>query len=273
MFVVQKKKILLITYLSSNMKILIAGYGFVGKAVANALKEEHFVVAIDPQYNEYKISEHTDADGIIVCVGTPSTLMGDCSSEQILNVLEQIPVYMPVLIKSTVTPDLVNTIMEQYPDHSICFNPEFLTASNADADFLNQKHMILGGNDPESFWQELFQSVLKECKLYFYCTPTEASMVKYTVNSFLATKVAFFNQINELCENNELDFEVIRRLVAHDIRIGPSHTLVPGPDGMLGFGGACFPKDTWAFTNFAKRAGTPLTIINSAVAYNDKIRR
>ena len=255
------------------MKILIAGYGFVGKAVANALKEEHQVIAIDPQYNEYKIADHLDADGIIVCVGTPSTLMGDCDSEALFEVLAQIPVYMPVLVKSTATPDVINSLVQRFPEHSICYNPEFLTAANANNDFLNQKYMILGGEDPESFWQELFQSVLKECKLYFYCTPVEASVAKYAVNSFLATKVAFFNQLNELCETNDIDFESVRRLVAHDPRIGPSHTLVPGPDGKLGFGGACFPKDTWAFTNFAKRAGVPQTIISSAVMYNDKIRR
>ena len=190
-----------------------------------------------------------------------------------MDVLDQIPVYMPVLIKSTVTPDIIDYIYGRYPDHSICYNPEFLTAANADNDFLNQKYMILGGEDPENFWQELFQSVLKECKLYFYCTPVEASLAKYTVNSFLALKVAFFNEINELCETSNIDFESVRRLVAHDPRIGASHTMVPGPDGKLGFGGACFPKDTWAFTNFARRAGVPQTIISSAIKYNDKIRR
>ena len=255
------------------MKIIIAGYGFVGKAVANSLKSKHDLVIVDPKYTDAKIMDHHDADGIIVCVGTPSTASGQCDPEQVRGVLDEIPIFMPVLIKSTISPDVIEELESRYPEHSICYSPEFLRAVSADKDFADQKYMIIGGEDPECFWQDLFSTVLDKCKLYFFCSMLEASMVKYTANSFLSIKVAFFNQLYDLCQQNGADFEVVRRLVAHDQRIGAGHSLVPGLDGERGFGGACFPKDTKAFRKYAYSLNKPITILDSAVDYNNTIRQ
>ena len=255
------------------MKIIIAGYGFVGKAVANALKSNYDLVIVDPKYTDAKIMDHHDADGIIICVGTPSTPSGQCDPEQVRGVLDEVPIFMPVLIKSTISPDVIEELETRYVDHSICYSPEFLRAISADKDFEDQKFMIVGGEDPECFWQDLFTAVLDKCKLYFFCSMLEASMAKYTVNSFLSVKVAFFNQIYDLCQKNGADFEVVRRLVAHDQRIGTSHSLVPGLDGERGFGGACFPKDTQAFRKYAYGLNKPITILDSAIDYNNAIRQ
>lgn len=254
------------------MKILIAGYGFVGKAVAKALQTKHEVVIIDPKYSNEEIKDHTDADGIIVCVNTPTNEGGYCEAKNIANVLSQVPVFMPVLIKSTVTPNVLTELIDIYSNLSIVHSPEFLRAVSAEQDFLNQKFIIIGGDDPESFWQELLSSVLA-CRMFFYCSPQEASMVKYSINAFLATKVSFFNQLSDLCESNKTDYSVIRQIMTHDPRIGPSHTLVPGLDGERGFGGHCFPKDTAAFLHYAKQADSSLSILNEVVEYNNKIRK
>ena len=254
------------------MKILIAGYGFVGKAVAKALQTKHEVVIIDPKYTTEQIKDHTDADGIIVCVNTPTHEDGYCELNNIVDVLDCVPVFMPVLIKSTVTPNVLTELANLYPDLSIVHSPEFLRATSAEQDFLNQKFIIIGGDDPESFWQELLASVLA-CRMFFYCSPQEAAMVKYTVNSCLATKVSFFNQLSDLCESNGTDFSVIRQIVSHDTRIGGSHTLVPGVDGERGFGGHCFPKDTKAFLHYATQLESPLSILDKVVEYNNKIRK
>lgn len=253
------------------MKILIAGMGFVGTAIAKSLQIKHEVVIIDPKYTTATINDNTDADGIIICVDTPTHEDGYCRVENIANVLSQVPVYMPVLIKSTITPNALTELMSVYPNLSIVHSPEFLRAASAEQDFLNQKFIIIGGDDPESFWQELFSSVL-DCKMFFYCSPQEAAMVKYSINSFLASKVAFFNQLNDLCEKNGTDYSIIRQIMTHDPRIGASHTLVPGVDGLRGFGGHCFPKDTKAFLHYAKQVDSPLTILNEVVEYNNKIR-
>jgi nucleotide sugar dehydrogenase len=255
------------------MKIIIAGYGFVGKAVAAALKPMHEIVIVDPQYTTNEIKYHHDADGLIVCVDTPTGENGIINANNVANVLDEVPVFMPVLIKSTVTPAIVEGFEELYPNLALTYSPEFLRARTANQDFLNQKYVVLGGEDPECFWQELFQTTLPNCKMAFNCTAKEASMVKYTVNSFLALKTSFFNQIADICDNNGLDYDIVRHIVSNDTRIGASHTMVPGPDGERGWGGACFPKDTEAFIQWANRIEHPVTILEEAVKYNRRIRK
>jgi UDPglucose 6-dehydrogenase len=255
------------------MKIIIAGYGFVGKAVANSLKLKNEIAIVDPQYNQDAVADHYDADGIIICVGTPGDSNGACDDSQIRAVVAATPVHVPILVKSTVLPDQVEQLALDFPEHSICYSPEFLRAASANTDFANQKHMVLGGEDPEFFWQDLFTESLANCKLFFNCSITEASMIKYTANTFLATKVAFFNQIYDLCQQNGADYTVIRQILSHDLRIGNSHTVVPGPDGERGFGGHCFPKDTKAFRKYAYGLNTPVTILDQAIDYNKTVRK
>jgi UDPglucose 6-dehydrogenase len=255
------------------MKIIIVGYGFVGKAVANALNTKYNVVIVDPQYTTAELQHHPDADGIIICVPTPSLADGSCDSTHICNVLDQVTnTSIPILIKSTVTPVVTEAINEIYSNLTITYSPEFLRAKTANNDFLNQNHIILGGVDPDGFWQEVFTPILKNCKLYFHCSPTEAALVKHATNAFLATKVAFFNELFDLCNTSGADFDVVRQLITQDTRIGNSHTLVPGLDGQRGFGGACFPKDTAALTHYANSTGTNLSILTSAINYNKTVR-
>lgn len=255
------------------MKIIIAGYGYVGKAIGQALQASHEVVIHDPKYTDYKIIDHHDADGIIICVPTPTIKNGICDPSIIVSVLDTVPVFMPVLIKSTVTPGVLQSLLELYPNHSICYSPEFLRSRSADKDFLNQKYMVIGGEDPECFWQELFQLSLPNCKMIMNCSIEEASLVKYATNSFLALKTGFFNQISEICKKTGLDFDVVRQIISQDTRIGSDHTMVPGPDGAVGWGGHCLPKDTEAFIHWSNIAGAKATLVESAVEYNKKIRK
>lgn len=255
------------------MKIIIAGYGFVGKAVANALKSKHEVVIVDPRYTTNELQFHHDADGLIICVSTPTNENGVCVVDNIANVLDNTPIFMPVLIKSTVTPGIVDGLNEIYSNHSIVYSPEFLRAVTAEKDFLNQRYVILGGEDPECFWQELFQTTLPNCKIVFNCSAKEACLVKYSTNSFLATKLSFFNQIFDICQQTGMDYDIVRHLLSQDDRIGSSHTLVPGMDGDRGWGGHCFPKDTEAFTHWANSIEAPVTLVESAINYNNKVRK
>jgi UDPglucose 6-dehydrogenase len=255
------------------MKFLIVGYGFVGKAVHNVFREHHDCTIIDPLHGDKKIEDHHDADGIIVCVPTPTTEDGINDASIVANVLDQVPLFIPVLVKSTVTPATAKAFDEIYKNHSIVYSPEFLRARTANNDFKNQKYVILGGEDPDAFWHEIFLKTLPDCKIVFNCTAEEACMVKYATNSFLAIKTSFFNQIFDLCVNNGMDFDVVRQLLSQDTRIGPGHTVVPGPDGLRGWGGACFPKDTEAFVQWSTSAGYPATLVKSAIEYNKKVRK
>lgn len=255
------------------MKIIVAGYGFVGKAVKTAFKKKHTVDVVDPKYTDNRIEQHIDADGLIVCVGTPSDKQGSCDVTNILNVLDQTPLHIPVMIKSTVTPDKTQMILEKYPDHSIVFSPEFLRAATAEEDFLSQKHIIIGGDDPLDFWQLLFKETLPNLKIIHRCTEQEACLIKYAVNSFLATKVSFFNHIYDICEHAGLDFDIVRQLVCQDSRIGTGHSMVPGLDGERGWGGHCFPKDTQALILYVRSLGQQFDLLESAVEYNKRIKK
>jgi UDPglucose 6-dehydrogenase len=237
------------------MKIIIAGYGFVGKAVGQTLQTKHQIVIVDPKYTTDQIKDHHDADGLIICVNTPTTEDGVCDIRNIANILDLVPIFMPVLIKSTVIPSVLTDLGELYKD------------------FAEQKFMIIGGEDPEGLWQDTFSSVLPNCKLFFQCTVTEAAMAKYSVNSFLAAKISFFNQLFDICEKNGADYSIVRQMITHDQRIGSSHTLVPGLDSERGFGGACFPKDTEAFLKYTKAIDAPFSILETSVEYNKKVRK
>ena len=97
----------------------------------------------------------------------------------------------------------------------------------------------------------------------------EASLVKYGVNTFLATKVLWFNQFFDVVENENANYNKIISAIATDQRIGSSHTLVPGFDNKRGYGGACFPKDTNAFSTFAPA----FSILKKVIEENNNYRR
>jgi UDPglucose 6-dehydrogenase len=100
--------------------------------------------------------------------------------------------------------------------------------------------------------------------------PEELILAKYFRNSFLATKVAFFNQIHDLCANTGVEYAAVRHIVADDPRIGHSHTEVTDARG---FGGHCFPKDTAAIVHTASLVDVDLSLIKQAISYNRKIRK
>ena len=88
-------------------------------------------------------------------------------------------------------------------------------------------------------------------------------------------KVVFFNQLKEIFERLELEneYETFTNGVRLDKRVGNSHMRVPGPDGRVGFGGACFPKDTKAFVHFFNENKVKFSMLEEAIKVNDKIRR
>tara|TARA_B100001057_G_C22824100_1_gene940638 strand:- start:1139 stop:1894 length:756 start_codon:yes stop_codon:yes gene_type:complete len=249
------------------MKLTLIGYGFVGKAVYEVLKDYHEVKIVDPEYNDNIIDN--DSDGYIVCVPTPATVTGACNMTIVETVIKACPKDKPILIKSTISlegwrKDLLPQAKE------ITFSPEFLTAANANQDFKNQTKMLFGGGNVE-FWNDVF--IL--CKGFdpIYATVEELIFTKYLRNSFLATKVAFFNEVFNLCKTAGIDYNQVKALVGMDERITHSHMQVPGPDGDRGFGGACFPKDTEALLYSTNVLGATLPTLRTAVQSNKEIRK
>ena len=260
------------------MKIGIVGYGFVGKALANGLNDNVEVIKIDPKLNtSSKDLKEFNPNIIFVCVPTP--MMDDGSQditilENALNDLKNYDLRCAVVVKSTVLPDNIKNIGKIFPD--FIYNPEFLREKNADEDFINSKLIIFGGGDSNI---ELLSSFYKKhtkclCKDYVLTDAVSASLIKYTINSFLAAKVIFFNEMFELFNKMQVgeNWENFISFISKDDRIGDSHMMVPGHDGRMGFGGACFPKDTSAIMKYANSLGVDLRILESVIKKNNEIR-
>jgi len=247
------------------MKLTLIGYGFVGKAVHNVLKDYYDVKIVDPKYNDDVIDDKSD--GYIVCVPTPSSDTGACDMSIIFDVIKQCPGDKPILIKSTISLEGWEIISNM--NKSITFSPEFLTAANANEDFKNQKTMLFGGDDID-FWEDIF--ILAKGFTPVYGTIEELILTKYLRNSFLATKVAFFNEVYDFCSSLGINYENIADLVGMDERITKSHMQIPGPDGERGFGGACFPKDTKALMYTGLYYKQPFSILGQVVESNKRIK-
>ena len=177
------------------MNLSLIGYGFVGQAVHEVLKDHYDVKIIDPKYNDNVILN--DSDGYIVCVPTPGGMLQACDMSIVDTVIKACPEDKPILIKSTIS-------LEGYEDlkkynKRITFSPEFLTAANANEDFKKQNRMLFGGADTD-FWYDIF--ILAKGFQPVYGTIEQLIMAKYLRNSFLATKVAFFNEVYDFCSWN-----------------------------------------------------------------------
>ena len=244
------------------MNLTLIGFGFVGKAVHHTLSKHHDVKIVDPSYNDNKIED--DSDGYIVCVPTPSSRDTSCDMSIVKDVIAYCPENKPVLIKSTISLEGWRSLQKY--GKSLSFSPEFLVADNAINDFANQEFMLYGGADYK-FWKDIFPFPLVTG------TVEELIMTKYVRNCFLATKVAFFNDIHKLCQKVDINYDNVANLAAMDRRIGSSHMQVPGPDGELGFGGACFPKDTKALVATGKHYDVELEILKDVIKANKKIRK
>ena len=247
--------------------ILLAGYGFVGRAYYEAFKNTETIKIIDPLYNNSKIKEYPEAEGIIICVPTPQSDDGSCDMSYVLSVVAECPENTPIMIKSTISLEGWKLLKTYYPNHKITFSPEFLRAATAVQDVLDTKYVIVAGGETD-FWTCVYDGAFPGVQTYVL-DPAEAITVKYFKNSFLATKVAFFNQIYDFCEKLGLDYRYVREAIALDDRIGDSHTYVF--EDSRGFGGYCFPKDTAALLSSSKRVGVDLSILEAAVIYNNDI--
>ena len=180
------------------MKIAIAGYGYVGKAVEAYLhKTEHTTQIVDPKYSNMSVLD-TKCDGIIICVDTPANEDGSCDMSNVIDVLNDTHTEKPVLIKSTISIQGWERIKEIFPSHTISFSPEFIRADTAIEDMLNTKTIYIGGGH-YYFWERVLNRPDKAVKIK-HAHPRDLILAKYFRNSFLATKVAFFNQVYDLCE-------------------------------------------------------------------------
>ena len=266
-------------YLKTNsMKVAIIGHGFVGKAIDFGILPEVERLLIDPIYNTKIIDlEEFLPEFIFICVPTPMNNDGSQNIELIKKIIEDISelnLKSIIVIKSTVLPNFLVDFQSQLP--KIIYNPEFLRESNANEDFINSELIIFGGEIQYTNSLENFYKDFTICKSHSY-THTDivtAAFIKYTINSFLASKVIFFNELFHLYNKSGAkdSWKNFITVINHDSRIGSSHMQVPGPDGRFGYGGACFPKDSTAFYEFSKTMQHSMELLGKSIEINNSIR-
>lgn len=258
----------------------IIGKGFVGTAVFEGMKHAFDVLCYDKTKGREHwrddlqggkqallfsdVSEDPiihivkNVDGpIFVCVPTPMKKDGACDTSIVDSVVHKIndvattlfkvghfvhnkPV---VCIKSTVVPGTAARLNDECEHIHVCFNPEFLREASYIEDFKNQDRIIIGGpHAGTKILKQMYQIAYPDVPVT-KTHSTIAEMVKYVTNCFLSVKVGFANEVDQLCQKLDIDYDKVIEYATKDNRLGNSHWSVPGPDGKKGFGGSCFPKD------------------------------
>lgn len=258
----------------SKFKVGVIGNGFVGEAQAFAFSPttDLRIYDIDPLKSTHSKEELDECDFIFICVPTPMRKDGSQDTsyiDKVFNEAVEGPVY---IIKSTILPGTTETLSEKYPTLNIIFSPEFLTERTAKLDMLTQARIVLGGEkELTSKVAELFEQRFMNRHIIQTDSKT-AELIKYMNNSFFATKVSIMNEFKLLSDALGANWSDALYGFAADSRIGDSHLHVPGPDGRLGYGGTCFPKDVNALLKLSKKLNVNLNTILGGWVTNLEVR-
>ena len=269
-----------------DLKIGIIGQGYVGTAIKVGFEPYYDLETYD-KYNEDKstcgLSDMVaECEVIFVGVPTPMNEDGSCHTDIVESVVKEIDEWVSryhkdvspiVVIKSTVPPGTTDRLHRKYKNVNVVFNPEFLTEANFIEDFKTQDRIILGGTRKgTNLLRQVYSKVFPTAHIIKTGSKT-AEMVKYMTNSYLATKVSFANEIYQICQKIDIDYDKVVEYATLDERLGKTHLSVPGPDGDLGFGGHCLPKDLNALIAFAQNLDLEPIVLETGNWVNDKYRK
>jgi UDPglucose 6-dehydrogenase len=243
--------------------------------VARNVKQERLAFATDLK------SAVKGATVIFIAVGTPSR-RGDGHADLTYvyaaarEIAAAVSEFAVIVTKSTVpvgTGDEVERIIrDENPDAKVAVvsNPEFLREGAAIRDFKHPDRIVIGTDDARArgVMAEVYRPLHLNTSPILYTGRRTAELTKYAANSFLATKIAFINEIADLAEKVGANVQEIARGIGLDNRIGQKF-LHAGP----GFGGSCFPKDAMALIKTGQDNEAPMRIVETVVAVNDQRKR
>ncbi len=221
------------------------------------------------------------ADAIFIAVGTPSRRGdGHADLSYVYDAAREVAAaltgYAVIVTKSTVPVgtgrEVERIVRAARPDANfdVVSNPEFLREGSAIGDFMRPDRVVIGAEAERAreVMRRLYRPLyLIETPIIFTALET-AELIKYAANTFLATKITFINEIADLCEKVGADVQDVARGIGLDGRIGRKF-LHAGP----GYGGSCFPKDTLALVRTAESAGSPIRIVETVVAANERRKK
>ncbi|PLX29453.1 MAG: UDP-glucose 6-dehydrogenase [Alphaproteobacteria bacterium] len=218
----------------------------------------------------------SEATVVFIAVGTPQDpITGQANLKAVFQCAETIAKHcsngVVIVTKSTVPVNthlqLSDRISKANPDleFHLVSNPEFLREGSAVHDFLYPDRIVVGTNseEGEQTLRNVYAPLLRHGVPFIFTSLPSAELAKYASNSFLATKIAFINEVANLCEKTGAHIDDVARAMGLDKRIGADF-LKAGP----GYGGSCFPKDTLALSHTAHQYGAPLTIVDAVIKAN-----
>jgi UDPglucose 6-dehydrogenase len=219
-------------------------------------------------------------DAIFIAVGTPNAADGASSDLSYVfgvavEIAHAINSFKVIIIKSTVpvgTSRKVSEIIKRIApaaDFEVASNPEFLREGAAIFDFMNPDRIVIGTDTSraQTTLDEIYQTFSERNLTILHTSPESAELIKFASNGFLATKIAFINEIAALCEGTGANVQDVARGMGLDDRIGAKF-LNAGP----GYGGSCFPKDTRALAALGRQYGAALHIMESVVESNENTK-
>lgn len=233
------------------------GHGFIGKHLADNFEQRGYDVvryALEEPYLQNRAAL-ADCDIVFVAVPTPTTPEG--FDDSILRDVLSIPAAgSTVVIRSTVLPGTTKQLQADFPQLTLLHVPEFLREKQVREDTNQPQRTIVGlpvEDETHRRAAEHVRALLPPAPYTCLCDATEAELIKYGGNCFLALKVVFMNLLYDAAATAGADYEVVANALAADPRIGASHMQVldesghPGAQVGRGAGGHCFPKDLAAF--------------------------
>jgi len=258
----------------NTQKIAIAGVGMVGGALSRyfASKDMDTIVLYDPPQGLGDIASLNAADVVFICVPTPfDDEKNTFDTRYIDEVFAVLASGKIVVIKSTVVPGTTDMYQKKFPQHKIVFNPEFLTEATADEDMQHPHRQIIGYTDSSKDIADDVMQLLPRAPYEKIMRAPEAEMIKYFSNCFYALKVAYVNQVYDLCEKMGIDYDIVKESAKMEPMMGTNHFEI-FHKGYRGYGGKCLPKDVKALVELARLHQVNISLLEDAEAYNDSIR-
>jgi UDPglucose 6-dehydrogenase len=258
----------------------IIGWGVVGQATGKGFGRKHKIIWNNKSdKGSTPVSELCQkSDFVFLCLPTPmkadhSGIDLKCMNQVVDEVAPLLAdTNIPLIVKSTVIPGTTASYAKKYPKVQFAMNPEFLTEINAPWDFLHPDRVVIGAlnEDVANRIARLHRDVMGYKVKIFTTDTTTAEMVKYMSNTYMATKVIFANEMADLAEKLDINYNDVVDMVGADVRIGKSFLKV---SPFAGFGLKCFPKDTVAILGLAKKLKVDLSVLQAVWKKNLKIRK
>src|SRR3990167_4253526 len=239
-----------------DLKTSIIGYGTIGKAVHKLFPDS--IIYSRTFGNKREVNK---TDFSFICVPTNELPNGQCDTSIVEEVVSWASPKEAFICLSTVEIGTTERLVKK-TGKRIVFQPEYFGEGIAHplTELGNKPFVILGGKkEARNKVIELYQTVYNSNLKIYQTDSRTAEVIKYMENSWLATKVTFFNDFYDLCETFGVNYNEVREGFLHDSRVTPSHTFVY--PGKRGWSGKCLPKDTAALCYLSRKAGRPANLI------------